>query len=365
MKKLIRLSLPFFFCTNTSIAQQRLEYANFIQSDTAIKWAAIYNSYINLTPANPNFNIRNFYVNKLKRQGSTAYWEDTAAFTVSPRHIDYNEFRSAIKKVAYDPTKMNWFFNFDEKSDVSRILFDKESNSCDTCLQNNKFSFFKVKQLLYYKKNRLQIRNILISPVIYKKTDATHKESTEFFESSEFAFDEIKNDDAMIPASAKFIARACNDLVLLPSPASNVSESNILTLKNWNLSDLLYQDIKNRKLKAYDTRTSIFPDPKHILDYHKIDEYENDEVIVPEYDNLGNISAYKKMRAEINFDSLYNYTLVQDLFFDFEKEKLYSRLVAFIIRKKVVSSSGDYIGMKDYWGVIFPPEKKKIAKKTK
>lgn len=349
--------LPLFyscFC----FAQSKLEYANFIQTDTSVKWAAIYNSYVNLTPVSPNFNLRNFYLNKLKQQGVTNYLIDTTAFRVTPVRINYEEYILTAQRVNYDVSKMNWQFDFDERHDASEIMFNRESNTCDTCFFNNRISFFKVKQLLYYRNNRLKIQNILLTPVIYKKQAQTFKEETEYFEMSNFAFNEIKNEDAPIPASAKFIGRSCNILSLLPSGSNNASENNILTLDNWNLSILLYKDIKRKKIKAYDTNLSIYPDQKSILDSRKIEEYKNTPIDVPYYDSLGNMVGSKKMMSEINFDSIYNYKLIQDFYFDFDKEILYSKLISLAPRIKVITSQGIFLGFIDYWGIIFPEEKK-------
>ena len=96
-----------------------------------------------------------------------------------------------------------------------------------------------------------------------------------------------------------------------------------------------------------------------------IDEYKAEELLVPYYDSLGNILEYKKIKREVNYDSIYNYTLIQDFYFDFNKEILYSKLIALAPRISIYTSTGQFIGLTDYWGVIFPAEKKDIVKKKK
>ena len=342
MKKF--LSLLLFFYSNFCLAQNKMEYANFIQTDTSVKWAAIYTSYVNLTPVSPNFNIRNFYINKLKQSGATVYIEDQASFAVTSEKINYAQYKTTIKPVDYNAAKMNWRFDYDEKHDASETIFKQESNTCDTCILSNKFSFFKIKQLLYYKDNQFKIQNILISPVIYKKQELASKEETVYFETADFAFNEIKTANTTIPVAAKFIGRSCNHLVLLPSAQPRSSENNILTLNNWSLSALLYKDIKRRILKAYDTRLSDYPDKKNILDYRKIEEYQNTPIEIAVYDSVGNFIKNVKRIREINLDSIYNYTLIQDLYFDFDKEILYSKLVALVPRISVVTSQGIFLG---------------------
>ena len=358
------LSILLLCCSAFCFAQNRIEYANFIQSDTTVKWAAVYTSYVNLTPVNPNFSIRNFYVNKLKQQGATAYTEGENAFAVTSSKIDYSKYVEGMKKVDYVPSKMNWWFRFDDKKNAIETIFTEESNDCDTCMVKNMVSFFKVKQLLYYKNNQFSIQNILLSPVIYQKEKHTFKENATYFETSNFAFNEIKSADVAIPATAKLIGRSCNNLVLLPSPDAT-AENKILTLSDWNLSHIFYHDIKQKKIQAYSTNKSIYPDSKSILDSRKIEAYENTTMEVPMYDSLGELTGYKKVIPEVNFDSIYNFTLVQDFYFDFTNEKLYSKLIALVPRLPVFTGSGILVGYRDYWGVIFPKEKLKAIKKKK
>lgn len=359
-----KITAILLLVSNLCFAQSRIEYANFIQTDTAVKWAAVYSSYVNLTPVNPNFNLRNFYASKLKQQGATAYLQDSTSFSVTPVRLNYEQFKATIHPVNRNVAKMNWQFNYEEKQSGFESIFRQESNSCDTCVLNNKITFLKVKQLLYFRNNQFKIQNILLSPVVYKKETDAPAEKISYLETSNFAFNEVKNQDAPIPAAAKFIGRSCNDLVLIPD-SSRSSENGILTANNWNLAKLLFAGVKNKTLKAYSTDRSVYPSQKNIIDYRKIETYKFDPVTIPIFDSTGNVTRYETVKLEIPFDNIYDYTLVQDFYFDFGKEILYSKLIAFIPRKKVYTSSGQYIGLQDLWGVIFPAEKKDIVKKKK
>ena len=90
MKRLLLCAVTFYSCS--SFSQTSFQYANFIQTDTAVKWAAIYNSYVNLTPANPNFDIRNFYLKKLEAGNIKAYKEDNVALSVTPYGLSNTSF---------------------------------------------------------------------------------------------------------------------------------------------------------------------------------------------------------------------------------------------------------------------------------
>ena len=361
----ITLSFIALFFTTSIIAQNQQEYANFIQTDTAVKWAVIYHSFMDLTPKNENYSIRNFYQKKLNQAGAISYLEDSTAMAATPQLIQEKEFNTAKQPAVFDPLKMNWQFFAEENNDASETIFNSDANSCQTCLLKNRLSFFKVKQLLYYKNHRLQIQNILISPVIYTKQKDERKTEAQYLETSNFAFNDAATHNTTIPPSAIYMGRASNSLTIFPNTDIAGTENKILTLKNWNLSSLLYRDIKANKIKAYDTEKSVLPDNNHILDPKKIEAYKSTPMLVPMYDSLGNEVGVKKMIAEMNYDSLYHFTLIQDLYFDFEKEKLYSKLIALVPRITVVTSSGIYLGLTDYWGVIFPEEKPKIIKKTK
>lgn len=360
-----KLTALLLLIGNFCFAQSKIEYANFIQTDTAVKWAAVYSSYINLTPVNPNLNLRNFYISKLKQQGAMAYFQDSGSFSVSPVRLNYDQFKATIYSVNRNEAKMNWQFNYEEKQSGFESIFRHESNECDTCLLSNKITFLKVKQLLYFRNNQFKIQNILLSPVIYKKDANASAERISYFETGNFAFSEAKDQDAPIPVAAKFIGRACNDLVLKPNDSTRSSENDILTANNWNLTRLLFEGVKNRKLKAYSTHKSIYPSQTAILDYRKIETYKFDPVLIPIFDSTGNITRYQTLKLDIPYDEIYDYTIVQDFYFDFSKEILYSKLVALIPRKKVYITSGQFLGLQDLWGVIFPAEKKDIVKKKK
>ncbi|GAB2820240.1 hypothetical protein [Ferruginibacter profundus] len=360
MKKL--LPVLVFFYAGSCIAQQPLQYANFVQTDTAVKWAAIYNSYINLSASNPNFSISNYYSKKLQSGSISAYIEDSVMLAVTPSGIDQNTFIKTRKAIPYDPMLMNWRFNFDTRADGSEDIFREEENTCDTCITKNAISFFKVKQLLYYKNNQFKIQNILVNPVVYNKEKSSYRENTSFFETANLAFDDADSDPFAIPASAILITRACNNYTLLPSNQNHVATNKILTINNWSLCRLFLNDIKKGKLKAYNAEDNIYPETKNIIPWQKATTYHVDKVAVPIYNVNGELINTKIVTSEINYDSIYNFAIVQDLYFDFEKEKLYSKVIAVVPRSKVVTSTGVYLGLQNHWGIIFPEEKRKAVK---
>ena len=356
MKKFF-FTLSLFTFSTISFSQNKIEYANFIQTDTAIKWAAIYNSVVNLTPVNPNFNINNFYFNKIRKRRLQTYTIDSVAFAVSRNKTTYEELLKNISYKKYN-SQINTMFNYDNRYDGAPAILYNEYNDCETCL-NNKLSLVKVKQLLYYKNNQLYIKNILINPLTYKKNKETTIEETMFAETINVAFDNANIEDTDIPSDAVFIGRSCNKLTLL---AGDSSDNKILTTGDWNLFNILLKAIKKNILKAYNPDSSVYPSSNTVLDYQKIDEYKNPADTVDSYDELDAMKSYV-VRKDISTESIYNYSLIQDFYFDFNKEKLYSKLAAFIPKMKVISNSGIYLGDINYFGIIFSEENIKIQNK--
>ncbi len=361
MKKIFFTS-ALSILTTLSFSQNKIEYANFIQGDTAIKWAAIYNSYVNLTPANPNFNLSNYFFNKLQNSPVKAFKETKENLSVIPYEITYKDLVSNLLFEKDSLQKANWIYDF-QLDDATEASFRLNSTECGTCL-NNLLSFFKVKQLIYYKNNQLLIKNILINPLVYKKNSEETKEDALYAETMNICFDSSENNNTNIPITAKFINRTCNLLKLVPRLDNNFSESRVLT-HNWSLGSILYRDLKANKIKAYNTDNNIYPTPATMINYKKIDEYHNYFEEVSIYDAQGNQVGTKKVLAEKNYDSLYNFNLIQDFYFDFKTEKLYSKMIAFIPQMNVVTSSGIGLGLRNYWGIVFPENKKKAIPKQK
>lgn len=344
-------------------AQQRMEYANFIQTDTAVKWAALHSSYLNVTVANPNFDINRYYASKFRKGAAAIYSEDASGFAVNRLPMVNANFSKLKRSYEYDAGKMNWMFYFDEGNDASEQVFRNEENHCDTCFGKNRISFIKVKQLLYYKNDRLYVQNLWLTPVVYTKGRGEAKEDSRYTESVNVAFNDAQPDKITIPATARFIGRVCNNLELLPPDGAQ--ENRVLTLRDWSLTALMNRRIRAGALQVYNPDSSIYPDKRYLTHPDSINKLRQPVIPVQVYSESGEVVSVKMVQAEINYDSLYNYTLVQDLYFDFGKEKLYSRVVALAPRMKIETSAGVYLGLTNYWGIFFPPEKKKIITKKK
>jgi len=120
-----------------------------------------------------------------------------------------------------------------------------------------------------------------------------------------------------------------------------------------------------KKIKAYSIETSPYPNYKAIIAPNKINNYHNPNEEVNIYNPNGEVVGVRVVAREINYDSLYNYNLIQDFYFDFAKGKLYSKMVAFIPQINVVTNSGISLGLADHWGIIFQENKRKTIVKKK
>ncbi|MBK7433826.1 MAG: hypothetical protein IPI66_07905 [Chitinophagaceae bacterium] len=306
MKKTTLLFL--FFCAGKSFCQNPIPYADFVAADTGVKWAALYTSYVNLTPVNPQYDIRKFYAAKLKKSAVTSYSDDPKNNAVTSGTTNDREFINHIRAVDFDETRMNWWLRYDNRKNNAESIFLNEKNSCDTCLLKNKLSFFKVKQLLRYQDNKFYINNILLSPVIYTKEKGSFKEQAQCFETVNFAFQDPRERILTIPSDARYIGRACNNLVLIPNAESARLENSILTPENWNLAGILHEDILSGNIQAYNADKSIYPDKKYLVKASDLDAYKNPADTVMVLDSLGEVTEYRAVRRTIDYDSIYSFT---------------------------------------------------------
>ena len=350
-------SLFFLFIISIATkAQQRLEYGNFLQLDKEIQWSAIYHSVLNLTPVNPNYDIWKFYERKLSSGPVSIYIPDSSTFAVERMQVKYAEYMAGISKIPFDAQEMNWKYDFADGNNTAESIFRNERSTCDSCFLDGKFSLMKVKQLIYYKNHQLYVQNVLLQPVFYTKTDYPERDNAKFYIGDAIAFNDSLTNNT-IPAKAIFICRTSN-LLNLSSLTKN--ENRVLTNYNHNLSLILYKDIKKDHIHAYNTESSLIPGTKY-LKKDSLDYYHNPVIEVPVFDSTGIIVGNKFIFSEINFDSIYHYSLIQDIYFDFTKEILYSKVVALVPFMNVITSAGVDLGLAPYWGVDF--KRRKIQKK--
>ncbi len=86
------------------------------------------------------------------------------------------------------------------------------------------------------------------------------------------------------------------------------------------------------------------------------------EIDVPQFDSLGNPLPSKKMRNEINFDSIYKFRIKEEVVFDKESSKLFFRILGIAPVKKVINSQGIVLGETEVFWVYYPDMRATFAK---
>ena len=86
------------------------------------------------------------------------------------------------------------------------------------------------------------------------------------------------------------------------------------------------------------------------------------DVDVPIYDENGVLKGTKKMRNEINFDSIYKFRIKEEVVFDKESSRLFFRILGIAPVKNVVTSSGVTLGETEVFWVYYPDMRATFAK---
>lgn len=87
-----------------------------------------------------------------------------------------------------------------------------------------------------------------------------------------------------------------------------------------------------------------------------------DEIDVPQFDSLGNNIGSKKMRNEINLDSIYKFHIKEEVIFDKESSRLFWRILGIAPVKKVITSMGVELGDAEIFWVYYPDMRATFAK---
>jgi gliding motility associated protien GldN len=86
------------------------------------------------------------------------------------------------------------------------------------------------------------------------------------------------------------------------------------------------------------------------------------EIDVPIYDKDGNLTGNKKMRNEINFDSIYKFHIKEEVVFDKESSRLFFRILGIAPVKKVINSQGQVLGETEVFWVYYPDMRATFSK---
>ncbi|UAY53312.1 hypothetical protein [Ferruginibacter albus] len=275
--------------------------------------------------------------------------------------------KKAIKKqdpknIAVVDTVGGWLIENSQYDKLSAIdtssLFYKDLfySFSDTSSNKNNFDIFKVKQIVYYKDAKLYITNILLTPMCLKqriKSGNADSSLFSFYSLFNAGFNQqpyTEPDDKML-----FIGRIEKTYTF---SSVNPSASNkMLTTRNPKLMPLIVRDYQDKKFDIYKwTYTSgIYKD---VLYEKNTDPYYlvTDSVPITFFDTFGagqggDSTMFK--RIEYNLDSFYNFRIAQDVYFDFEKEILVSKIENVSILKPCITVSGTYLGLTEHCRIFY------------
>jgi gliding motility associated protien GldN len=87
-----------------------------------------------------------------------------------------------------------------------------------------------------------------------------------------------------------------------------------------------------------------------------------EEIEIPKYDTLGQITGTEKKRNDINLDSFYRFHIKEEVIFDKESSRLFWRILGIAPVKHMVTSSGVDLGQSELFWIYYPDLRPTLAK---
>jgi hypothetical protein len=165
MKPILLFTL--LFCTAAE-AQESMRYAAFTDTDTSVRWAAESDKIICLMPRSINSSLNRIYRSRLAK-GQLQSWAASQDLSVQQEPVTATDLRQRRRP---EPVS-----NRDARSQLERQLrpfldttalaplFDDTSTRSD-------LELFRVRQLVYYRKGRFYVDNILVTPLSRERDSA-------------------------------------------------------------------------------------------------------------------------------------------------------------------------------------------------
>jgi len=352
MKKYI-CTLSLLMAVFSITAQTGTSYTAFIQQDTAIKWAAECNKIIDLTPKVGDYSIKQFYLNKLKNGNATCYRLNDDKRSVSPTNFGNTNLQRQdwLNGLSLDHSLLNnnntqqedhW--NFIDKKDQSKG-FRVKGISKDSCCGCDESDAARVKQILYYKNNRLFTYNVFLSPLCARKEAG----AASWYPISNVAYNPQPGDNKKIVLNKDLVLiNTCNILYQFIN-GQNSSPDSILSIGSHFIIQQILEDISSGKIKAYDPQSGKLIPAKKITTWRM----GKDSISVPVFDSNGNIKGSMAISRERNPNSLSQIRVQQEWYFDFKNEKLYSRIKWVELLEEIYTSTGIDLGTVSFCRIYY------------
>lgn len=129
---------------------------------------------------------------------------------------------------------------------------------------------------------------------------------------------------------------------------------------NQRFISILLQAIQDSIVTVFSNVDDRFTTPMTKSEVSKI--IAGEEVDVPLYNDKGELTGTKKMRNEINLDSIYKFRIKEEVIFDKESSRLFFRILGIAPVKRLVTPQGIDIGETEVFWVYYPDMRETFAK---
>ena len=129
---------------------------------------------------------------------------------------------------------------------------------------------------------------------------------------------------------------------------------------NQRFISILLQAIQDSAVTVFKSIVDRFTTPMTKGDVAKI--IAGDEVDVPQYNDKGELTGSKKMRNEINLDSIYKFHIKEEVIFDKESSRLFFRILGIAPVKRLITPQGLDIGETEVFWVYYPDMRETFSK---
>jgi gliding motility associated protien GldN len=123
---------------------------------------------------------------------------------------------------------------------------------------------------------------------------------------------------------------------------------------------ILLQAIQDNKVTVFSNTDDRFTTP--MTKAQVAETASGAEVEVPIFDQNGVQTGSKKMRNEINFDSIYKFRIKEEVVFDKESSRLFFRILGIAPVKRLVTAGGIDFGDAEMFWVYYPDMRETFAK---